>query len=337
MSKPSEVAAMVRAAILMREPFFLKGAVGVGKSQVVKQVCDELGIGFTDVRLSQMDPTDIKGFPCPDQATGQMRWLPANFFPPMGTKAKPNKTKGLLFMDEMNSAVQAVQASAYQLTLDFKVGDYVLPEGWTVGAAGNRAVDRSIVNKTPAALNNRLIHIEWENDLEDWVAHARTKGIADINIAWLRFRSALFHSFDPAINPEAFPTPRGWFKVDKIMKQGLPANVQLDLIRGTVGNGAAMEHLAYLKTYLTLPTVQEIAVAPDTTEVPEQPSSLYALTTSLASATTKTSFSNFLQYVSRMEKEWQVRYIRDVMKTCNEVKHTKPFVDWSMTNADVLL
>jgi hypothetical protein len=98
-----------------------------------------------------------------------------------------------------------------------------------------------------------------------------------------------------------------------------------------------MEHLAYLKTYLTLPTVQEIAVAPDTTEVPEQPSSLYALTTSLASATTKTSFSNFLQYVSRMEKEWQVRYIRDVMKTCNEVKHTKPFVDWSMTNADVLL
>lgn len=334
MSKPSECKAMVAAAILMREPFFLSGGIGLGKSQTVAQVCATLGYEFVDVRLSQSDPTDIKGFPCPDQAKGVMRWLPAGFLPPM--KAK---TKGIIFLDELNSAPQSVQAAAYQLCLDFRVGDYILPPGWTVGAAGNRRSDRSIVNQMPAALANRFIHIDFEADLEDFAQYARTQGVSDVNIAFLRFKEKLLHSFDPAVNPTCFPTPRAWFKVDKIMKQGLPSNVQYDLIRGTVGEGAAIEHKAYLKTYLELPTIDEIKVAPDTTEVPTSPDRLHALTTTLATATAgdKKAFNRYLQYIERMDKEWQVVYIRDVLKTANDLKFAPEFTKWSIANSDVVL
>lgn len=334
MAKPSEIYEDVKACILMREPFFLKGGVGVGKSQIVQQICKELKYEFVDVRLSQMDPTDIKGFPCPDATKGVMRWLRANFLPDPKTK-----TKGIIFLDEINSAPQMVQAAAYSLTLDFQVGDYTLPAGWTVGAAGNRAIDRSIVNKVSAALNNRLIHMEYDTDIEDFAQHARKCGISDVNIAWLRFKTDLLHKFDAASNPEAFPTPRSWFKVDKIMKQNLSAASQFRLISGTVGEGAAREHRAYMQVYLTLPTVQEISVAPDTTKVPKnQPGQLHALTTTLATATkNKTAYARFLQYVVRMEKEWQVVYQRDALKVCNEIKYTPEFTKWSIDNADVVL
>lgn len=330
MSRPSQVARMAEACIQATIPFFLSGPVGAGKSQVVYQVTQKLKIGFTDVRLSQMDPTDIKGFPSPNAAKGVMHWLPADFL--------PTKGKGLLFLDELNSAPQAVQAAAYQLILDRKVGNYTLPDGWAVAGAGNRAIDRSIVHRMPAALANRLVHIDYDVDLEDWVTYARdVAGISADNIAFIRFRSNLLHNFSPEANPVAFPTPRTWFTVDKIMKQNLQQSDEYALIQGAVGAAAAAEHAAFLRVIKNLPTPDEIKVAPDTTKVPEEPATLYALTTSLAMASDKTSFTRFLQYVERMEKEWQVIYIRDCLKRENSIKHTKEFTKWSIANADVIL
>src|SRR5574343_1105980 len=233
MSKPSQVARMARVCIEAKIPFYIAGPVGAGKSQVVKQVCDSLGIDFTDVRLSQMDPTDIKGFPSPDAKKGVMRWLPADFLPTSG--------KGLLFLEELNSEPQTVQDAAYQLVLDRKVGNYTLPDGWVVAGAGNRAQDRSIVHRMPAALANRLVHIDFEVDIDDWVAYAMAMGISADNVAFLRFRSKLLHDFNPEANPVAFPTPRAWFTVDKIMKAGAAASDEYALIQSTIGAAAAAE------------------------------------------------------------------------------------------------
>lgn len=337
MSKPSQIARMLNSCIALQIPFYMAGPVGAGKSQVAKQVCDARNIMFTDVRLSQMDPTDIKGFPSPDAVNGVMRWLPADFLPPMMIKSKPNKTEGLLFLDELPSAPPAVQAAAYQLILDRKVGNYTLPPGWTVGGAGNRAQDRSIVHKMPAALANRLVHLDYEVDLDDLVSHAMDSGISPETIAFWRFKSTLVHSFDPQQNPAAFPTPRSWFTVDKIMKAGLPQADEYELIKGTVGAGAAGEFTAFIRMIKSLPSIEEIKLNPDTVEIPSSPATLYALTTSMAMATTKTGFARFMQYVSRMEKEWQVVYIRDVLKREESIKHDPVFTRWGLKNADVLI
>jgi len=332
MSKPSQIATAVRTLASLKIPFYIAGPVGAGKSQVARQSADALGYEFTDVRLSQMDPTDIKGFPSPDAAKGVMRWLPADFLPKMGSK-----TKGLLFLDELVSAPTSVQAAAYQLILDRRVGSYKLPEGWAIGGAGNRTIDRSIVHRMPAALANRLTHLDFEVDLDDFVAYAMAKNVSASLIAFLRFRSNLLHSFDPNTNPVAFPSPRAWFTVDKIMGANLPLTEEYMLVIGTVGAPAAAEHAAFMRVVKTLPTVDEIKIAPDRTRVPTEPATLYALTTSLAMATDKATFPRFMDYIKRMDKEWQVIYIRDALVKCNELKLDKTFTKWGVENADVIV
>lgn len=343
--KPSEVHAAAEQLIKIKQPFFVKGPVGVGKSDIMRQVCERLEIEFRDVRLSQMDPTDIKGFPCPDPVNGVMRWLPADFLPTPGKKVGgktiyPNGgPKGLLLLDELPSAPQAVQAAAYQLVLDRCVGNYKLPDGWAIAAAGNRDIDRSIVNRMPAALANRLVHIDFESDIEDWVTHAMNMGIEPELIAFLRFKSNLLHSFDAGVNPMAFPTPRTWFFADKITKARMPHMLEYQLLRGCVGEGAAAEYAAFLATIKDLPTIDEIKLTPDTTEVPANPSTLHALTTTLAMATDEQAFDRFLIYVKRMPTEFQVVYVRDVLRRegTNKIKFMPSFTKWSLANADVVL
>ena len=92
-------------------------------------------------------------------AKQQMSFVPPDFL--------PTKSKGILFLDEMNSAPRAVQAAAYQLILNRKIGEYELPVGWAVVAAGNRAGDRAVVNDMPSALANRLVHIDFKVDVDD--------------------------------------------------------------------------------------------------------------------------------------------------------------------------
>lgn len=329
MSKPSQVARMLTTCINVKIPFFMSGPVGAGKSQVAQQVCDKLKIPLTDVRLSLMDPTDIKGFPAPNLAKGIMHWLPADFL--------PTKGKGLLFLDELNSAPIAVQASAYSLILDRKVGNYTLPPGWAIGGAGNRAADRSIVNRMSAALANRLVHVDYDVDLDDWVNHAYDAGINAELIAFLRFKSILLHSFDATVNPLAFPTPRSWFTVDKIMKQKLNSQDEMALIEGAVGKGAAIEHAAFMRVAKQLPSIDEIMVAPTTTIVPSSPAAMYALVTSLGMATTPRGFSTFMLYVERMAVEWQVVYIRDCLGRVNEITNDPAFTKWGIANKNVVL
>ena len=327
--KLSQVIRTSKALINLKLPFFLKGGVGIGKSQAMQQACDSLGIELRDVRLSQMDPTDIKGFPCPDMVRKIMYWLAADFL--------PTKGKGLLFLDELTGAPQAVQAASYQLILDRRVGNYTLPPGWSVAGAGNREIDRSIVNRMPAALANRLIHMNVEPDLEDYVDYAMKNGIEPLNIAFNRFRPGLLHHFDATQNPAAFPTPRSWFTVDKIMKAKIADEDEYELIKGTIGDDAAGQHRAFMKVVKDLPTTDEIRLAPDTTKVPVEPSTQHALTTSLSMASsTLTAFDRFMVYVQRMPVEFQVVYVRDCLKRLPTLGTNATFTKWSIKHHHVI-
>jgi hypothetical protein len=323
---------MVEDCIAMGEPFFMEGPVGVGKSQVVAQVCKKLKIELIDLRMSQMSPEDIKGFPWPDAAKGVMRYLPMSQLPPM--KAK---TRGLVFLDELNSAALAIQAPSYQLILDRCIGEYILPAGWTVGGAGNKLSDRAIVNRMSSALNNRFVHMDYETSVEDVVTHGRTVGFHDHNIAFLRWKPDLLHSFDPTLNPKAFPTPRSWFKVDKIMKQNLPAAREFNLIVGTVGHGAAVVHREFMKMRLTLPTVADIQAHPDKTVLPRSAGELFAITTAIATGIKPETYPNFLRYMRRAEKEWQIIFNKDATKVCPELLWVPEFKQWSIENSEVML
>lgn len=337
-----------------RRPAFIWGPPGIGKSDVVAQLAKSKHMDLRDIRLNLLDPIDLKGFPVPNHESRQMTWYAPDFLPAMlvrentlpGFKATktnkgegmvPNTSKGILFLDEMNSADRAVQAAAYQLMLNFRIGDYVLPAGWSVIAAGNRQGDRSVTHAMPAALANRLVHLDFEVNLDDFSAWAMNNGIKSEVLAFLRFRTNLLHSFKPEDNPRAFPTPRSWMFVNDIIGEGLPAAEEFETLKGTVGDGAAAEFHAFIKIARQMPNVDEILVAPKKVKVPEEASALFAVSTSLAERATQNNFDRLMEYVERMSTEFQVVFVRDAVKRCDDVSKAKSFTNWSVANSDVLI
>ena len=257
-----------------------------------------------------------------------MRWLPADFL--------PTKGNGLLFLDEMNQAPQAVQGAAYQLILNRKIGDYKLPDGWSVLAAGNRTSDRSIAHAMPAALANRFVHLDFDVNVDDWNIWAMNNDIHTDVRAFIKFRPNLLHSFDSATNPRAFPSPRSWSFVNDIYKSALSQDEEFELIKGTIGEGASAEFSGFVRLIKDLPTVDQILLDPEKTKVPDkQPAAMYALATALDAKATVNNIDRIMKYVTRMPVEFQVVFVRSAITRDTALTGTKTFMDWVIKNEAV--
>lgn len=332
--KPSQLFAAVNSLINCGLPGFIWGSPGIGKSEIVAQVAASRSTKakpyeLRDVRLGLMDPTDIKGFPSPDAKANVMRWLPPDFLPAKG--------QGLLFLDEMNTAPPAVQAAAYQLVLNRRVGNYELPPGWSVMAAGNNDTDRAVTHRMSTALSNRMVHLKLDVDVHEWTQHAIAKGIGAERIAFIRFRSHLLHQFDPHTKSHAFPSPRSWFYLDKIARDSVSEQVQYQLMQGTVGEGAAGEYMAFLKTYRDLPTVDEILLNPGEARTPTTPAAQYAITTTLGIQSSEINYAKLLTYMERLPVEFQVVFQRDASGRLPKIQYLPEFGKWAMKNQSVFV
>ena len=203
--KPSDISEALYGLIDARQSVFIWGGPGVGKSGVVRQVAERRSLPLRDVRALLLDPVDLRGLPYLSE--GRSKWATPDFLPQDGA--------GVLFLDELNAAPPMVQASCYQLVLDRKLGEYVLPDGWSIVAAGNRDSDRAVTSRMPTPLRNRFVHLDFEVDIQEWSAWAIQANIRPEVIAFLRFRPALLSAFDRDNN--AFPSPRSWEFVSRIL------------------------------------------------------------------------------------------------------------------------
>jgi MoxR-like ATPase len=327
--KPSQVSKSIRHLLSKRRAAMVWGPPGCGKSETIEGIANEDKIDLIDFRLAMRDPTDIKGFPMPDQATQTMKFY--------RDAELPTEGRGILFMDEIVSATPATQACAMQLTLTGRIGDYVLPEGWGIVAAGNRLSDRSVVHRMPSALSDRFIHIDFEPDVDDWATWAFKNSISANTIAFIRFRRDLLNKFDA--NERSFPTSRSWTIVDQdIIDKGLDADTEFELVKGKVGEGAAAEYMAFVKTIRDMPNIDKILMSPDDVAVPtEKLSVLHALSTALVMRTEKNNFDRVMKYVNRMPTEFQVVYVRDCTRRDDAVCDTKAFQEWVINNSDVMV
>jgi hypothetical protein len=251
-------------------PVFIWGAPGVGKSSLVREVAAEKKLPVIDIRAPLLDPTDIRGVPY--VAKGKAIWSPPSFLPSDG--------KGVLFFDELNAAPPLVQASLYQLTLDRAVGEYKLPDGWRIVAAGNRAQDSTIVHRMPSALSNRFIHLDFEVSIDDWRGWAIANRVNPMIVGFLGARPDLL--FDMKNIERAFPTPRSWHMLSDCLKGFGSAADALDVMIGVVGEGAAMEFLGYVSDSISEEMILEIISNPSSCEIPDSIGDQYALISYLA-------------------------------------------------------
>ncbi len=234
-------------------PVMVWGAPGVGKSRIIADIARAHDAPLIDIRLAQMEPTDLRGIPFRNQDT--VEWS----VPAMLPDARRHGARGILFLDEVNTAPATVSAAAYQLILDRRLGEYRIPEGWAVFAAGNRQGDRGVTYVMPAPLANRFTHYEIEPHLDDWVAWAYDSGIDHRIVAFLRFRPELLFDFDPAHNPVAFPSPRSWEFAHLALKKFSDAPALLgDALQACVGKSAGVEVRAFIDNMERLPDIDAI-------------------------------------------------------------------------------
>lgn len=189
----------------------------------------------------------------------------------------------------------------------------------------------------PSALANRFVHIDFEVDMEDWYTWATLNGISDITRAFIRFRPNLLHSFDPAANERAFPTPRSWAFVDDVTQSNLDHDTEYELICGTVGKGAGAEYLAFSRLAKELPSSDEILLTPDSAPVPESPAAQYAVCAMLDQKATKSNLGRLISYVSRMSAEYEVLFMRSAVMRDRTLVQSKDYVSWAIKNQDVVL
>lgn len=334
--KPSRVLEALKVCVKSKRPVFLWGPPGVGKSDIVKLLAEDKNDPYRliDIRAVLYSPVELQGIPTVTEK-GKTRWAPPSLLP-------TGKGKYIIFLDELNAAPPLVQAACYQLVLDRKIGEYVLPENAVVIAAGNRETDRAVTSRMPSPLANRFIHIDFEIDLDDWISWAIPSGIRTEVISFLRFRPELLHQFDAQKNDKAFPTPRSWEFVSQIMDnlaalKGESVNYEdQELFKGIVGPGAASELLGFIKVYRSLPDVEEVIARPKKAKVPSDPATLYAICGALAHKADESNFKNVITYASRLRPEFSVLLIRDTLERSPQLNNSIEFIKWASENADVL-
>ena len=276
---PNKAKASILHALKIKRPIFVWGGPGIGKSEVIHQIAKNIDAHVIDIRLSLWEPTDIKGIPYFNSKENNMVWAQPSELP---TSAEAKKHKNIvLFLDEMNSAAPSVQAAAYQLILNRKVGQYKLPDNVLICAAGNREADKGVVYRMPAPLANRFIHLEMKPEFDDWFEWAVENNIHKDVVGYLTFSKKDLYDFDPKSPSRSFATPRSWSFVSELLSDDLDENTVTDLVSGAVGEGLAVKFMAHRKVASELPNPSEILEGNITEMKSKEISAMYSLTVSL--------------------------------------------------------
>jgi hypothetical protein len=244
-------------AFKVQRPVFLWGPPGIGKSELVEGITEELGGLMIDLRLGQMEPTDIRGIPFYNKEIGKMDWAPPIDLPDEETASQYPVV--VLFLDELNSAAPSVQAAAYQLILNRRVGKYRLPKNVVMVAAGNRESDKGVTYRMPTPLANRFIHLEMKTDFAAYQIWAVQNKIHQDVVGYLSFAKQDLYDFDSKSSSRAFATPRTWTFVSELLQNDDGDDETLtNLIAGTVGEGLAVKFMAHRKFSSRLPRPEDI-------------------------------------------------------------------------------
>lgn len=300
---------------------FLHSSPAQGKSSLAKQLAEQYKLKVIDLRLTELDSTDLSGLPYFNN--GKAEFMPFNTFPLQDTPIPEDYTGWLILLDEFNSANQAVQAAAYKLVLDRQVGQHKLHDKVAMIACGNLETDNAIVNPMSSALISRFAHFDINLNVDDWLEWASKAGIDYRITSYLSYRKDNLYTFKPdATSPYA--SPRTWEMVSKVIKGNEEPSTLL--VSSLIGDGIANEFIQYTKLYLDLPTLQEILDNPTGVKMSDDLSTQWATMSMVTYSITVDNHDKLSVFLRRFSSELQYCALR-------EIKHRNPavlakVVDW---------
>ena len=236
---------LIRLTRQAKISLFIWGSSGVGKSQLCRQAADSMGIGFLDFRCAQIEACDLRGLP-DKTPEGTTRFLPPDELPRTG--------KGILFLDELNRANPEVLSAAFQLVLDRRIGNYVLPEGWSIVCAGNFNNGDYCVTELDPAFRDRFCHTilsSGQATFNEWVSYISSRytgaykavSFCGTNLKHLENIEAESLGF------KITPSRRSWemvLQVEKTWESGdFSETARIEAITGLIGNEIAISYLRH--------------------------------------------------------------------------------------------
>ena len=345
-----ELIGCVKGAYSTGRTLMVWGSPGIGKSDGIHQACSELAqslglagvrqygqmtqdcFGLVDVRLSQCDPVDIGGLPASDESKTVQRRLVPDWFPSIYRDDLPEY--GLVLLEELVSAPQSVQAAAYQLAHDKRIGDHPMKPGWQVVCTGNYMTDGGVVHKLATPLANRGLHVNVQSNFDSWCRWAVSHGVEPELLAFIRFEPDLLNTFEDHVKNKregyAFATERTWHMVDDLLKADLDEGARSVLITGAVGEGPAAKFNAFRQTWKEMPSLDGIILDPHNAPIPQEVGTCFAVCTGLGARATEDNIGNILTYINRFSrKEFQALTVQDAMRRNWKLMSTPEFCKWA--------
>jgi len=315
-------------------PVLIKGAPGVGKSDIVEQAAKEIDYDMILTHPVVSDPTDFKGQPCVVEGKdGKKR---AEFLP-FGDLRKMMYAKHptIVFIDDLGQAPAAVQAACMQLLLARQINGKKISDNITFLAATNRRQDRAGVTGILEPVKSRFYNIyELQPEKDDWIEWALAHDMPEEVIGFVNFRPDLLCTEEATSDIVNHPCPRTLAHAGDTIKMGLTS---MEDLSGVVGEGCAVELTGFMKVFRELPSIDAIIMDPDSAPVPTDPSAQYAVVAALVGKVSKQNVKRIFQYGYRMPGPFSILLAKDSIRKDKEIQHTKTFIEWCQIHSDVLL
>ena len=322
--KPQEFSKFLTQTIPAQMPVLIKGAPGIGKTDIVSQACADVGARLLVSHPVVDEPVDYKGMP--SIKDDHAEFLP---FGPLRQLIEADQPT-VYFMDDLGQAPPTVQAAAMQLILARRINGYWVSDQVTFLAATNRKQDRAGVSGILEPVKSRFASIvELEPDLEDWVQWATENNLPAELIAFIRFRPQLLFDFTPSVEMTNTPCPRTVHNVGKLIQLGLASELEFEAFAGAAGEGFASELMGFLQIYRQLPDPKLILLNPDSAEIPQDPASLYAVVGALARYAKPDTMDALVSYANRLPAEFSVLLMTDAEKHNPAIVNTRAYATWA--------
>jgi hypothetical protein len=323
-----------------------QGEPGIGKSSMLKVLARQ----YPDYEIAYIDCTllDLGDFALPyTEVHNDMKVT--KFAPNARFKMHTGKPV-IVMLDEIGKAMKAVKNVLLTLMLEQRIGDHYLPEGSIVFGTTNLLSD-GVGDMLEAHARNRVALVTVRKpDHDEWIDWAIGNNVAPEIIAWVKqFPHALSSYTDPSqkdnpyiFNPTragmgAVVTPRSLEKASHIAKQRdkLGDALTISLLTGTIGESASRDMQAFFTVVDKLPTWDQIIAGPNTAKLPDDAVARCILVFSAIARVEKDTLAKWMQYINRMDKEWQALFATSVMKSPQKQAFcvmNKEFKDWALAN-----
>jgi len=326
---PSQLITTLTKCVNNNLPVMLKGAPGIGKTDICNQVGNLTKREVITVIPVISDPTDAKGVPGKN-GNGKWEWHLIGDARRIAEAKKPM----LVVIDDLGQAPATVQAAYMQWILLRHIGEHKIPDCVTFIAATNRRQDRAGVTGILEPVKSRFTTIlELTPNIDDWVEWAFAHEMPGQLIAFAHFRPGLLTAFKPVADIINGPCPRTFANAGKLINAGIE---DMESIAGAVGEGCAVEMLGFFKYWQQLPNLTAVIADPDKAAVPTEPAALYAIVTGLVEKATKTNIGRIFKYGARLPKDFNILLGRDCIRRDASIQNTTAFVKWTVDNKDIL-